>query len=222
MGPLPAISCRSLERSIGSYTKNIKATRNNPVYISNLIETTTLVNHVQNSLDGKPKKKVLPTVVVDLDAAVDWQGKIEKCMNRSSNSIPFLEAACTLLGAVGSFGVEKDIQGDTRQNYLVKLTSNGKFFLGGAIQNFITVTAPSGEQDLFVSVRIMNNLSPSAKFPYWLPVFSYNDDHVVSSIDAITEHVGLVFDLFEDRKANVVFGNWDLSYWNSIGSMADL
>jgi hypothetical protein len=57
----------------------------------------------------------------------------------------------------------------------------------------------------FVSVKIMKDLSPGAKFPCWLPVFSYYDDYVVFSTDAITENVGLVFDLFEDRKANVVF-----------------
>ncbi|SAM06220.1 hypothetical protein [Absidia glauca] len=65
MGPLPAISCRSLERSIGSYT------RNNPVYISNLVETTTLVNHIRSTINSSTTK-IMPTVLVDLDAGVDW------------------------------------------------------------------------------------------------------------------------------------------------------
>jgi hypothetical protein len=68
----------------------------------------------------------------------------------------------------------------------------------------------------------MKNLFSGVMFPYWSPVFSYYDDQVVFPMDAVTEHVGLVFDLSEDRKANVVFSNWTMGYWNSIGSMNDL
>ncbi|SAL98520.1 hypothetical protein, partial, partial [Absidia glauca] len=188
MGPLPAISCRSLERTIGSYTKNIKATRNNAAYISNLVETTTLMNHIRSATDMK-KRKMLPTGLVDLDAGVEWRGKIASCMNRSSTLVLNLDA-CTVQGAkkFGSFGVERDLQGDTRQNYMVKLCLNNKLFFG-AIQKFLTVTAPSGENHLFVSVKIMKNLFSGVMFPYWSPVFSYYDDHVVFPMDAVTEHV---------------------------------
>jgi hypothetical protein len=126
MGPLPAISCRSLERTIGSYTKNIKATRNNAAYISNLVETTTLMNHIRSAIDMK-KRKMLPTGLVDLDARVEWRGKIASCMNRSLNLFLNLDA-CTVQGAkkFGSFGVERDLQGDARQNYMVKLCLNNK------------------------------------------------------------------------------------------------
>ncbi|SAM06221.1 hypothetical protein [Absidia glauca] len=108
-------------------------------------------------------------------------------MNRGLNSSRDVEA-CILQGAkkFGSYGVEKEIQGDARQNYLVKLASNGKIFFG-AIQTFITVTAPSGEQGVFVSVKIMTNLQPNNRMRKKRWMMSYSRTQSFDPKTALTD-----------------------------------
>ncbi|KAI8329665.1 hypothetical protein BC941DRAFT_195327 [Chlamydoabsidia padenii] len=223
MGSLPAVSCRSMERVIGIYAKEMKSGCHPGKNLSNVVEKMAMLNHVQSLEDLQNTRTsddgscILRGKLKRLDMfSEDLIEKVKICITRitgiTSDTSPNISTAVGMKTSYGFFGAyTPSLTNNRRQAHLVKIVPGTELNpepVYGSIQNILVIENLMGKNDVYVAVKALKDIEKSLVYPRCNFLDQFHPDVMVFPAHEIICPIGILDHPIGDRKQLIIYKDY--------------